>query len=453
MRVLFGHSELESAVGYLRASAENKQENSVEIQQDSVSEFCVANGLRLRGFEYDDGVSGLTADRPGFKRLFDNWIRNPTAPDFKYIVVLDVSRWGRFQNTEEGAALEYEAKRCGKEVIYIEEGDLSQVNHELNVALIRPIKRYLAADYSRQLSGKVFAGSVKVSEQGYSAGGMASYGLVRVLLDEARQPIGRLQSGQHKVIANQRVTFEPTGDEDTATVQHMFTMALQRRSPKVIAEELNGKSIPAPAGGRWTQGKVIHVLSNGAYAGMRVYNKTWGRLKQPRHANPRGEWVVRAHAFDSVVDEATFAQVQENLYWLIPSRWQYGRRLISRTRRLINGEMVDFLEQHGFDDDARWRVLHDMPIVYAVGFRHNDTRLWCFRITPLMRRYREVLTIGLDGDRPEDDVALLLLPTSEFGVADFMLVDEASSTYDQYKLQPNDLEQRLLGLSRVVAQT
>jgi thioesterase domain-containing protein len=56
----------------------------------------------------------------------------------------------------------------------------------------------LAEDYSRQLSGKVFHGSVKVSEQGYSAGGTAVYGMARQLLDVNKKPVRILNLGEHK---------------------------------------------------------------------------------------------------------------------------------------------------------------------------------------------------------------------------------------------------------------
>jgi DNA invertase Pin-like site-specific DNA recombinase len=83
------------AVAYYRHSAEEKQENSVLIQREKVEKFAQEHGVEIIHYEADEGVSGLTSNRPAFNRLFTKWIENPDAPQFEYVFVLDVSRWGR----------------------------------------------------------------------------------------------------------------------------------------------------------------------------------------------------------------------------------------------------------------------------------------------------------------------------------------------------------------------
>src|SRR4029077_13562625 len=95
-------------------------------------------------------------------------------------------------------------------------------------SLQTPIERYMAAEFSRQQSDKVWHGSAKVSEQGFSAGGTAPYGMNRILLDESKKPIGVLKRGEHKVIANQRVTFAPAGDETTETIKRIFSLLVDQ---------------------------------------------------------------------------------------------------------------------------------------------------------------------------------------------------------------------------------
>ena len=64
---------------------------------------------RLSGHA-DEGKSGLSLDgRDALKRLIDDVQYGRT--DFTTILVYDVSRWGRFQDTDESAYYEYISKR------------------------------------------------------------------------------------------------------------------------------------------------------------------------------------------------------------------------------------------------------------------------------------------------------------------------------------------------------
>ena len=71
-------------------------------------------------------------------------------------------------------------------------------------------ERFRAAQYSRELSDKVWRGCMKISEQGYWSGGPPPYAMQRLLLDEKREPLHTLQPGQRKGIQNQRVTMNRT---------------------------------------------------------------------------------------------------------------------------------------------------------------------------------------------------------------------------------------------------
>jgi DNA invertase Pin-like site-specific DNA recombinase len=86
------------AVAYYRHSAEIGQENSVEIQRDNIRAFADKHDLEIIHEFSDRGKSGLNAEgRPAFNEMM-TWVT--TRDDFEFILVLDVSRWGRFQDTD-----------------------------------------------------------------------------------------------------------------------------------------------------------------------------------------------------------------------------------------------------------------------------------------------------------------------------------------------------------------
>lgn len=121
------------------------------------------------------------------------------------MLCLDVSRWGRFQDIDLSAQFSAVCKKHKKEVIYTTIGKPKEDDPLYPVYV--QFERFRAAQYSRELSDKVWRGCVKIAEQGYLAGGKPPYGLSRLLLDEKREPLHVLEAGQHKGIQNQRVTL------------------------------------------------------------------------------------------------------------------------------------------------------------------------------------------------------------------------------------------------------
>jgi DNA invertase Pin-like site-specific DNA recombinase len=93
------------AVAYYRHSAQDRQKNSVEIQCDQVRAWAAANQVEIIREFADRGKSGLTAEgRPAFTEMMA-LVR--TKADFSKVLVLDVSRWGRFQDIDLSAQYYY----------------------------------------------------------------------------------------------------------------------------------------------------------------------------------------------------------------------------------------------------------------------------------------------------------------------------------------------------------
>src|ERR1700730_9975727 len=72
------------------------------------------------------------------------------AASFQAILVYDVSRWGRFQDADEGAYHEHLCSRAGIRVHYCAE----QFDNDGSIGsiLLKNVKRVMAGEYSRELS-------------------------------------------------------------------------------------------------------------------------------------------------------------------------------------------------------------------------------------------------------------------------------------------------------------
>jgi len=427
------------AIAYYRHSAEDKQENSVAIQRDHAQKLAKENNIEIIHEEADEGKSGLSADRAGFQKLLSNWVLNDEAPAFEYILVYDVSRWGRFQNPDEAAMYQYQCTKRGKKIIFVDKG-MPREGQDLGAHLLTAVERYMAADYSRQLSNKVFYGSAKVSEQGYSAGGTACYGMSRLLLDVNKQPIRILKLGEHKQISNERVTFVPSDDETTQTVKEIFELCVTHSyDPREIATILNDRKIPSAKGSEWDREKILRVLNNETYMGTRIYNKRWSRLKQKSKRNPRDEWIICPNAFPAVVAPEVFAKAQENLGYFVPSRTKQATYSIHKLRYVIYDDLKNLLRNKNIGEDDINLVLHNFPLTFSAAYIRHGIPHWCFTVSEKMKNFDSVIAVGLDVNGENYSGEIFNIPTTMFAEGNFMIFSKQEKLYSDLLIQPDNI--------------
>ena len=81
------------AVAYYRHSAQDRQENSIPIQQEQVQQWAEQIGIKIIHEFADAGKSGLNAEgRPAFTEMMEEWVKKRN--DFMYVLCLDVSSLG-----------------------------------------------------------------------------------------------------------------------------------------------------------------------------------------------------------------------------------------------------------------------------------------------------------------------------------------------------------------------
>src|SRR3546814_21013614 len=113
---------------------------------------------------------------------------------FARILVLDVSRWGRFQNLDESNHYEFICLEAGVPIIYCAEpfeNDGTPV-----MMLLKQIKRLQAAEFSRELSEKVIYAQLLKAKLGHKIGGPRRYGFDRMLVDPPERPTQQQKRGQ-----------------------------------------------------------------------------------------------------------------------------------------------------------------------------------------------------------------------------------------------------------------
>lgn len=315
------------AAQYVRMSTEH-QKYSTENQSDTIARYAAQRGISIVKTYADEGKSGLKlTGREALQRMIDD-VESGSA-DFSIILVYDVSRWGRFQNADESAYLEYICTRAGIAVHYCAEQ--FENDGSITATIIKSMKRAMAGEYSRELSAKVFDGQCRLISLGFRQGGMAGYGLRRRLVDEHRQPKTDLRTGEHKSLQTDRVILVPGPIEEVETVRRMYRLFVEeRRCEREIAAMLNLEGIPTDLGRAWTRGTVHQVLSNEKYVGNNVFNRISFKLKKRRVRNPPDMLVRAAGAFEAIVAPELFIRATT--------------LIAERNRRFSEAEMLDGLK-------------------------------------------------------------------------------------------------------------
>lgn len=294
------------AAQYLRMSTEH-QKYSLENQALAIAEYAEKRNLKIVRTYQDQGRSGLTFEgRPGLQQLIKDALNN--ACDFTNLLIYDVSRWGRFQDLDESAYYEFICKAAGVTVHY--SAECFENDNSIGGILIKNIKRVMAAEYSRVLSQKVYAGQCNLIRLGFRQGGRAGIGLRRQLIDKDGKPKGFLRVGERKSIATDRVLLVPGSHREVSIVRCIFRLYVDRRlSRRAIADFLNKKR----RGGEfnWTSQSVKQVLTNEKYIGNNVFNRGSRKLRGPLVKNPASEWIRVERCFAPIVSKKMFVEAQK----------------------------------------------------------------------------------------------------------------------------------------------
>lgn len=292
---------------YLRASTEH-QRYSTSNQAEALHRYAERAGMTIVASYEDDGRSGLDLNgRPSLRQLLQD-VLTPGC-DFRAVLVLDVSRWGRFQDVDESAYYEFMCRRAGVNVVYCAEPYI-EADHPM-AAVFKTVKRAMAAEYSRELSGKVLAGHHRLVRDGFSQGGLPSVGLRRFLVGASGEPKGELARGQRKSIATDRVVLVPGPPEEVAIVRRIFRLCAEDGLGAIqIAKTLNREGAKTPWGSPWNAPHLKYLLTNEKYAGVNVFGRTTGLLKTRRRRTMPETWTRCEGAFEPVVSPDLFAQAQ-----------------------------------------------------------------------------------------------------------------------------------------------
>jgi DNA invertase Pin-like site-specific DNA recombinase len=297
------------AAQYLRMSREHQRYSPLN-QAAAIAKYADQHGLRIVRTYRDDGRSGVTLrGRKGLQRLLADVLGG--SAEFGHVLVLDVSRWGRFQDPDQAAHYEFLCREAGVRVTYCGEPFGEEVDAVAGV--LKHLKRVMAAEFSRELGDKVWAGQASSFDRGNKLGGAAPFGTRRLLMSTDGSPVRILERGQHRAVQTERVVLVQGPENELDAIRRIFRwFTVDRLSVREIARRL------AAGGAQFDDGRPLlprHIsgmLRNEIYVGQYSWNKTCQRLRRGTRRNARRAWLTRPMV-EPIVSRRQFAAAQRRL--------------------------------------------------------------------------------------------------------------------------------------------
>jgi len=290
----------------------DRQELSIPDQRRECQALAKKMDLQIiREFEPLKGWgSGLTIDQdPSFQEMVR--LAELGGHGVRYLLVYDVSRFGRLQPEDKIYWERRLKKQGGIQIVYAKD-DFKNDGSTLDT-LSKVLKHGEAHQFSMKLSELTLRGAKSHAALGHSTGGNAPFGYDRLLVDQDGKPVKVLRRGEWKADKRQRIVWIPSPTEKPI-VQKVFDTYDKGMGLYMISQDLNDQGIRAPRGRFWSKVQIHYMLKNRVYLGERIYNqrsyKGYRRGDKGSLFNSKDQWVIKTDAHEAIIDRELFDRIQ-----------------------------------------------------------------------------------------------------------------------------------------------
>ena len=302
---------------YPRLSHEDElqgESNSISNQKKLLAKVAKEKGYTNLVHFLDDGISGVTMDRPGFVEMIRQLEQGKAAAVF----VKDLSRLGRNYIEVGRLTEEFFPDHDIRLVAVSDNIDTAEGENEL-----APIRNLFNEWYARDISKKRRI-SNKIKGNAGEPMGQPPYGYIKdpndpkhwIVDDEAAQVVRRVYSMTLEGFGTEQIAAQLEKDDVLTPRAYWLTKGIKRPG--------KGKQQPPT---KWNSSTITKILSLQEYCGdilnFKTYSKSYKNKK--RIDNDRENWVVFQDVHEAIIERAVYEQVQQ-------------KRGKIRKRRTNNGE-------------------------------------------------------------------------------------------------------------------
>ena len=248
----------------------------------------------------DDGISGVTMDRPGFVEMIQQLEEGRAAAVF----VKDLSRLGRNYIEVGRLTEEFFPEHDIRLVAVSDNIDTAEGENEL-----APIRNLFNEWYARDISKKRRI-SNKIKGNAGEPMGQPPYGYMKdpdnpkrwIVDDEAALVVRRIYSMTLEGFGTEQIAAQLEKDEILTPRAYWLKKGIKRPG--------KGKQQPAT---KWNSSTVTKILSLQEYCGdilnFKTYSKSYKNKK--RLENDRENWVIFKDVHEPIIERSIFEQVQQ----------------------------------------------------------------------------------------------------------------------------------------------
>ncbi len=295
---------------YCRLSKDDDKQGeseSIKSQRDMLERFCDEKGFEVVAIYQDDGYSGLSTNRPDFKRMLKSIERG----QIDIVVTKDLSRLGR-NHLDTGELIEKFFPK--NNVRYIALNDNVDTKEDVNDII--PFKNILNEMYSKDVSKKVHSSYVSKARKGEFTGCLAPLGYKKDEHNKNKLVVDETTSHIVKIIFQYALEGYATGairrrlyDRKIETpTWHNRQKGLRNKYTKFEKEDpVNGRYI-------WDDTTIAGILTNPVYIGSIASQKSNYKFKVGWLGDkPQDEWIVAEDMHEAIIDKDEFNIVQEKI--------------------------------------------------------------------------------------------------------------------------------------------
>lgn len=350
-----------TAALYVRLSCDDNLEGdsySIGNQKKLLTKIAKEKGYTNLLIFCDDGISGVTMERPGYKSMIEAIEDNKISAVF----VKDLSRLGRNYIEVGRLTEEFFPEHDIRLVAVSDNIDTFEGENEL-----APIKNLFNEWYARDISKKRRI-SNKIKGNSGEPLGLPPYGYIR-------NP-----AGKNWII-----------DEEAASVvRHIYDMALGGLGTDQIACKLEEEKILTPVNYwynkgisrpglkrsqecpyKWHHSTIINILSKQEYCGdvinFKTYSKSYKNKK--RYENDKENWAIFKDVHEPIIDRTVWEKIQERR-----SRKTRKKCVSGENKNMFSGLLVcaDCGSNLGYHFN---QANHDITYFNCMGYNRGSRKI------------------------------------------------------------------------------
>ena len=338
---------------YLRLSRDDDLEgesNSISNQKTLLTKYAKEHNFKNVRVFIDDGISGVTFNRQGFKDMF----KLIEADQVNTLIVKDMSRLGR-NYIEVGKLTESILPMHDVRLIAVNDG----VDSNKGEDDFTPFRNIMNEWYAKDMSRKMRSALKIKNSQGYAIG--------------------------HAPLGYKKDPYNPKrwiiDEEGAEIIKKIYNLRLQGESTVAISKILKREKILIPSiyayrkGYRkpaiknprneylWTVEMVRKILSNQSYVGDVVNFKTYSKsfkLKK-RIENDKENWQIHKDVHEPIISRDKFEKVQKS----------FGDTKYRKPKYIEKNMFAGFLKCSDCGANLNYKFTHDNPDNHYFSCKNN----------------------------------------------------------------------------------